>query len=432
MLPQTRHDEGLYPVPEFSVEKVDIDGFLDELRGFHSAFRDCFSRSEPRENFFRYMVGQFSPLERKSIEPIALRVEGAKPRSMQNAITDALWNEERLLSKYHEWVNEDMGDPRGVLMFDESGFRKKGENSAGVARQYCGTIGKVDNCQVGVFAAYASPHGYALLDKRLFIPEAWFDEGHEKKREKLNFPEDLQYKTKPQLAAEMFTGIFQEGILPFRYVVADSIYGENEDFIEAVTNHVGITYFVEVGSDTLGWLQGPAIEIKTYRHKGETRTKRIVPEGEKKPQRLAQIARSLHDVFWYRRTVSEGTKGPIDYEFTRRRLSLSKDGVPTRTVWLVIKRSIDKKEYWFYVSNAPLSTRLSTFVWLSGIRWAIEQCFEESKGELGMDHYEVRKYPAWNHHVTSCMLAHFFLWHLRIRLGKKITAHYSVSAQDFA
>ena len=143
---------------------------------------------------------------------------------------------------------------------------------------------------------------------------------------------------------------------------------------------------------------------------------------------FSALASGLQEVFWYRRIVSEGTKGPIEYEFTRRQVVLSKEGQPTKTVWLLIRRNTAlEPEYSFYISNAPASTRLSTLVWLSGLRWSIEQCFEETKTELGMDHYEVRKFPGWHHHMLTCMLAHFFLWHQKIRLGKKSTFAYSIA-----
>jgi hypothetical protein len=155
----------------------------------------------------------------------------------------------------------------------------------------------------------------------------------------------------------------------------------------------------------------------------------VVEKTEKKPISVEILAKSMNDYFWYRRKVSEGTKGPIEYEFTKRQITLSRNGLPQKTVWLVIKRTIeDNPTYYYYLSNAPVSTRLKVFVWLSGIRWAIEQCFEETKTELGMDQYEVRKYPGWNHHILTCMLAHFFLWHLKIRLGEKSTIHYAVAA----
>ena len=336
MLPQIRQEEGLYPVPQFSIEKTDITGFMEELRGFHGAFADCFSRSEPRENFGRYMTGLFSQSERKSIEPIAFHTEGGDPRCMRYMISDAKWNEEKMLRKYHELVNEDMGEPDGVMIFDESGIPKKGEDSAGVARQYCGSLGKVENCQVGVYAAYASSKGYAFMDKRLFVPEAWFDEEHEKKREKTKFPDDLAFRTKPQSEAEMFVEIMKEGIVPAGFVTTDTIYGQSEDFLQVVEKYVGITYFVQIASDTFCWLRQPATETKTYRYKKEKRLKKVIARGEKSPVRVDELAKGLHDVFWYRRTVSEGSKGPIDYEFAKRQVILSKSGLPDRTVWLVM------------------------------------------------------------------------------------------------
>jgi hypothetical protein len=145
--------------------------------------------------------------------------------------------------------------------------------------------------------------------------------------------------------------------------------------------------------------------------------------AEDKPMSVETLAKSIHDYFWYRRKVSEGTKGPIEYEFTKKEVILCQDGLPGKSVWLVIKRTLeDNPTYHYSISNAPASTRLDTFVWLSGMRWPIEQSFKETKSELGMDHYEVRKYSAWNHHILMCMLTHFFLWHLMITLGEKAPA----------
>jgi SRSO17 transposase len=429
MRTECRIEEELFSIPKFTVEKDDVKDFVMELKGFHEQFRECFSRSEPRENFYRYMVGQLSELERKSIEPIALEVEDGNVRSMQRFISDVIWDERRILNKYRSMVFEDMGDPSGVLIFDETGFPKKGDNSIGVARQYCGAVGKVENCQVGVFAAYASRHGYALLDNRLYIPRQWFTEQYDARREKCEVPEGLEFKTKAQLAVEMFQGLRDQEALPFKYVVADSVYGSNPDFIEAVESCIGVPYFVSICSDTLCWLQMPVTRKKEYKYKRKIRSKLTVERKEKKPLSVEALAKGINPFFWYRRKVSEGTKGPIEYEFTKRRVVLAKDGVPWKTVWLIIKRSIeDSPAYSYYISNAPVSTRLATFVWLSGIRWAIEQCFEETKTELGMDHYEVRKYTGWHHHMLTCMLAHFFLWHLKIRLGKKSTIHYHIAA----
>jgi SRSO17 transposase len=429
MIPESRVYDGSFPIPKLLIDKGDISGFMEELKGFHSQFADCFSREEPRENLYYYMVGQMSPLERKSIEPIALNVQSAKVRAMQHFLSDIDWDEERILSRYHGMVAEDMGDAEGVVIFDESGFVKKGNDSVGVSRQYCGNIGKVENSQVGVYTAYASRHGYAFLDSRLFIPEKWFGDDYAERRIKCRLPDDISFQTKPQLAVEMLKKIVAEGVIPFRYVAADSIYGNSPEFLDAVEKIPGVTYLVSIPKDTLCWLQETTAIEKSYRYGGQKRTKSIHLEAEKKPVTFEKIAKGMNDYFWYRRTVSEGAKGPITYEFMKRRVVLAKDGEPGRTVWLIVRRNPeDKTNLSYFISNAGRSTRLKTFVWLSGIRWAIEQCFEEAKSDLGMSHYEVRKFPGWRHHMLTTMLAHFFLWHMRIRLGEKSASHYAVAA----
>jgi SRSO17 transposase len=175
-----------------------VEGFLEELWEFQSAFHDCFARSEPRAHFFDYMVGQCSKLERKSIEPMALQVDGGTIRGLQRFISDVRWDEEQMRWNYHQLVAEEMGEPDGVLMFDETGFVKKGKDSVGGARQYCGTRGKVENCQVGVFAGYASRQGYALVDKRFFLPEAWFTEPYAARRGRCGVPPEVTFQSKPQ------------------------------------------------------------------------------------------------------------------------------------------------------------------------------------------------------------------------------------------
>jgi SRSO17 transposase len=433
MLPVCRTEGDTFTIPQFTLDPRDVEGFMDELHGFHTAFHDCFARREPRDHFFHYMVGQFSDLDRKSIEPMALQVEGGNVRAMQRGISDAVWDDAQMLRTYHRLVHEDMGDPEGVVIFDESGFPKKGHASVGVARQYCGTLGKVDNCQVGVFAAYASRHGYALVDKRLFMPEPWFTDAYASRRTQCQVPDNRGFQTKPQFAVAMLRELRDEGVLPFKYVVADCLYGHSPEFLEAVEEDASTIYFVAIPADTRCWVQGPVMQTKQYTYKGERRTQQVVSTLAKEPMAVETLAKSLHNCFWYRRKVSEGTKGPIEYEFTKRQVTLCRDSRPTRTVWLVMQRTMGANpSYWYYVSNAPVSTRLPLFVWLSGLRWAIEQCFEEAKTELGMDQYEVRKYPGWHHHMLTTMLAHFFLWHLQIRLGKKSTGHYGLPTEDLA
>jgi SRSO17 transposase len=430
MLPESRVQDGIFPIPKLLIEKEDIAQFTEEFRGFHAQFSDCFSREEPRGNFVQYMSGQMSQLERKSIEPIALNVENAKVRAMQHFISNVVWDEARIISRYHRMASDDLGDAEGVLIIDESGFVKKGNDSAGVARQYCGNVGKVENCQVGVYTAYASRHGYCILDNRLFIPEKWFESDYAERRKKCKFPEDLSFSTKPQLAVEMFEGIVRENVIPFRYLVADTLYGNSPDFLEAVEKIADVVYMVSLPRDTLCWIQKPDTMEKTYRYAGEERKKLILTDAENKPITFEKLAKGMNDYFWYRRTVSEGTKGPITYEFMKKQVILTKNGKPDRIVWLIVRRPVGGSvdTYAYFISNAGRSTRLKTFVWLSGVRWAIEQCFGEAKTDLGMDHYEVRKYPGWRHHMITCMLAHFFLWHMRIRLGKKSTSYYVIAA----
>jgi len=429
MLPATRCDEHLYRVPKFDLGKGDVHNFLHELKGFHEQFYDCFHRSESRDHFYKYMAGQFSPIERKSIEPIALAVKDGNVRAMQRFVSDAEWNDEKIMTKYHSFINEDLGRPDAALIFDETSFVKKGQDSIGVAKQYCGTIGKVENCQVGVFAAYVSESGYSMVDKRIFLPEKWFTDDDRARRKKCRLPGDTVFQTKPQLAVDILNDIREENILPFKYILADSIYGTSPEFIQAAEALPDKTYFVSIPKDTNCWLKRPMTITKSYKWGGKTRSKTVLVDPDSKPLSVEELGKNINDYFWYRRKVSEGTKGPIVYEYTRRRIILSTDGLPQKTVWLLIRRTLsDDPEYSYFISNASSSTRLKTLVWLSGLRWAIEQCFEEAKTELGMDHYEVRKFKGWHHHMLTCMLAHFFLWHLKIRMGKKSTVYYAVAA----
>ena len=223
--------------------------------------------------------------------------------------------------------------------------------------------------------------------------------------------------------------IRQEEILPFRSIVADSVYGNSPDFLAAIDACVGATALVAISSETRCWLQRPVTQEQAYRYKGEERAKRHLSPTASAPQSVAALAATLPAWQWYRRKVSEGTKGPIEYDFARHRVTLCKDGLPDRTVWLVIKRTRGPEPTYAYaISNAPASIPFRTLVWLSGIRWAVEQCCEEGKTELGMAHYEVRKYTGWQHHMLLTMLALFFLWHLKGRLGEKSASANGVAA----
>src|SRR5712692_10301914 len=311
MLPACRTEGEGFAIPTFDVAPSDVEGFMEELWECQSAFHDCFACSEPRAHFFDYMVGQFSKLERKSIEPMALQVEGGTIRGLQRFISDVLWDEAQMRWNYHQLVAEEMGDPDGVLMFDETGFVKKGQDSVGVARQYCGTLGKVDNCQVGVFAAYASRQGYALVDKRLFLPEPWFSDAYANRRAQCDVPKEAVLHTKPQLAAALVQCLYEGGTLPFRYIAADCLYGNSPEFWAACEACVGRGAFVAVPEETRCWLAPVATTTQSSTSKGKRRTQRVVTTPETPLQSVAKLAQQIGPRAWYRRTVSEGTKGPI-------------------------------------------------------------------------------------------------------------------------
>jgi SRSO17 transposase len=428
-LPRCRTAGEPFVIPPFDVQVREVEGFLDELQAFQSVFHDCLARSATRVHFLDYMVGQSSPRARKSIEPIALAVEGGRIRSLQRFRSETVWDEEQMWWDYHQLVADELGEPDGVLRFDESAFVKKGKDSAGVARQDCGPLGKVEHCQGGVLAGYASRQGYVLVDHRLFLPEVWFGPLYAARRVKCQGADDLQLQPKPQLAAAMLQRIRQEGILPFRYIVADSVYGNSPDFLAALDACVGPTALGAISSETRCWPQRPTTQEKAYRDKGAERAQRHLLPTALPPQSVAALAAPLPAWQGYRRTVSEGTKGPMEYDFARHRVTLCKDGLPERTVWLVLKRPRGPEPTSAYaISQAPASVPFRTLVWLRGIRGAGEQCFEAGKTALGMAHYEVRKYAGWQPHMLLTMLAHFFLWHLQGRLGEKSTSTNGIAA----
>jgi hypothetical protein len=206
-----------------------------------------------------------------------------------------------------------------------------------------------------VFAGYASRHGYALVDKRLFLPEVWWTEAYAARRARCQVPDELTFQSKPQLAAAMLAAIAHQGLLPFKYIVADCLYGNSPTFLDAVDACVGRTALVAISSETRCWLQRPRTEDKRYRYKGEARAKRVVVDTDSPPSMVATVAARLPASSWYRRQMSEGTKGPIAYEFARQRVTLCKDGLPDRTVWLVIKRTLGPEPSYAYAIS-PTAT----------------------------------------------------------------------------
>jgi SRSO17 transposase len=252
------------------------------------------------------------------------------------------------------------------------------------------------------------------------MPEQWFTEDDKDRRDTCTVPQDVTLHTKPPLAVEMVQAIRRETRLPFKYIVADCLYGNRPDFLDALDAWVGVTALGSIPADTRCWLPRPLTTENTYAYTGEVRAKRVVAPATQAPITVEALAQSLASSCWYRRTVSEGTKGPIAYAFARQRVTRGQEGLPDRTGWLVIQRTLGASPTYAYsLSKAPASPPLRLFVWLSGVRWAIEQGFEDTQTALGMAHYAGRTSPGWPHHILTGMLAHFFRWHLPIRLGKK-------------
>jgi SRSO17 transposase len=257
MLPARRTEGDVFTIPQLTRDPRDVEGWRDAWHGFHTAFRECVARREPRDHFFHDMVGQFSELERQSIEPMALQVEGGHVRAMPRGIRDAVWDDAQRRRTYRRLVHDEMGDPEGVVIFDEAGFPKKGHACVGVARQYGGTLGKVDKCQVGGFAACASRQGYALVDKRLFLPEPWLTDADTRRRTQCPGPPGCGVQTTPQLAVAMVRALRAEGVLPFKYVVADGLEGHSPALPEAVEDEVSTVSFVSIPADTRCGVPGP-------------------------------------------------------------------------------------------------------------------------------------------------------------------------------
>lgn len=415
--------------PQFNLAPRDVKGLKIELVDYHSIFSPLFLRQEQREWSVKYLQGQMLNIERKSIEPMALALEGGDVQAMQQFISVGAWDDDLILKTHQQLVAETLGDSQtGVLIIDGCDFPKQGKTSVGVAYQYCGALGKVANCQASVVACYASDRGYTLVDRRLYMPEKWFTEDYAERREDCGVPTDLTFRTEPELAWEMIDLLRRRGVLPFGWVTFDEHFGDNPELLDRVDG-AGLLYLAEVPHDTRVWLARPRTEVPAGKGKGRPPTQERLCVGEPDPQRVDKLAEHLPlGKKWLRYEIKEGAKGPMVAEFAFVRAVAVRDGLPGPEVWVVFRRSLgDKSELKTYLSNAPPLTPYAPFVRVSGMRWPVETAIEESKGELGMDHYQLRGWTGWHHHMTMTLLAHHFLVRLRIRLGKKITSHHCVT-----
>jgi SRSO17 transposase len=401
--------------PAVPVTGADVTGLAAALAGYHARFAGCFRRSEQRHWALKYLEGQLAPIARKSVEPMALAVEGGNVQAMQQFISIGAWDDDAVLAHHQRLVAETLGDgEHGVLILDGCDFPKQGVDSVGVARQWCGALGKRANCQASVLAAYASPSGYTLVDRRLYLPERWCGAAYADRRRACGVPEEVTFRTKPALAWAIIETLRQRGSLPLRWVTMDEGYGRDTVLLDRI-DEAGLSYLAEAPHDTRVWATRPHPPTPS-----EPGARLVDPPPF--PLRVDALAASLPEDAWRDAVIKDGSKGALLVQVARRRVVATRGGMPGPDVWLVLRRGREPNaELKTYLSNAPADTSQATLVWLLGMRWPIELAIRESKDELGMDHYEVRGWRAWHHHLTMTLLAHHFLVWQRIQVGGKIT-----------
>ena len=401
--------------PPLDLTEEDVVGLAEELVAYHAEFAELFFRREQQQWGLIYAEGLLHPDLQKSVEPLALWLEGGNVRAMQRFIGEGAWDDEAILRKHRELVAASLGTPDGVLIVDGTDFPKKGKYSVGVARQYCGATGKIDNCQASVFLAYASSRGHTLLDRRLYLPEEWFAEASRERWERCGIPDDVAFRTKPQLAWEMIEAAVDSEVLPIAWVTCDEAFGNNPEFLGNL-ERAELRYLAEVPVSTLVWRERPETEVPAAKSRGRPPSRRRLVAETPPSLRVDQLAAQLPLGAWRKRRVKDGEKGPIQARFAFVRAVAVRDSLPGPDIWVVFRRSLNEpQELKAYLSNAPADTPLGELVRISGMRWPIETCFEEAKGSLGMADYQTRSWRGWHHHMTLVILALHFLVRLRFK-----------------
>jgi SRSO17 transposase len=350
------------------------EGWSRELDALAARIAPRFTRAEPRRRASAYLRGLLAPLQRKNGWQLAEAAGDATPDGVQDFLSRTRWDAEAVRDDLRAYLVEHLGDPEAVLVLDETGFLKKGDKSAGVQRQYSGTAGRIENRQIGVFLGYASRHGRALIDRALYLPERWA--GGAARRSAAGIPDEVAFATKPQLGLAMLDRALQAGV-PFAWVTGDSVYGADHRIRRRLEAR-GRGYVLAV---TSGQRLG-LVPVEDWLAK-------VPPDG------------------WRRLSAGDGAKGPRLYDWA---YLPHRGAAPGWRMGLLIRRSTAKPdELAFYLTHAPEQTTLARLVRVAGTRWAIESCFEAAKGEVGLDHYEVRSWTGWHRHITLAMLAHAYL-----------------------
>jgi SRSO17 transposase len=361
---------------------VEVEGWAAQFERLVERIGPRFARPEVRRRAAGFLRGLLGDVERKNGWQLAEHARETTPDGMQRLLTTARWDAEALRDDVRAYVVEHLGDPGGVLVVDETGFLKKGTKSAGVQRQYSGTAGRIENCQVGVFLSYASAQGRALIDRELYLPKEWAVDAA--RRTEAHVPKQVSFQTKPQLAQQMLARAVAAQV-PAGWVTADEVYG-GDARLRAWLEEQDLAYVLAVKATQPLWAageQGPA----------EVAARRLVA-------RLPAGA-------WRRLSAGDGAKGPRVYDWAR--VALTRPGWPGRGFWLLARRRLTDGELAFYACFGPARTTLAELVGVAGIRWAVEECFQAGKGQLGLDHYQVRRYDAWYRHASLALVAQAFL-----------------------
>jgi SRSO17 transposase len=363
-----------------------VDSWESNLADLFAQFAGRFARVETRRRAFAYVRGLLSPLERKNGWTLAERSGAVSPDGMQRLLRKASWDADGVRDDVRGWVFSQLGDDiSGVLVVDETGFLKKGTRSAGVQRQYSGTAGRIENCQLGVFLTYASRHGHALADRELYLPSSWT--GDRARCAGADVGAEVGFATKPQLARAMVARALAADA-PARWVTADEAYGQNpalRTWLESPEVAARVGYVLATRSDDrLAGVDG--------HRRAATTMAAAVPAGA-----------------WERRSAGAGAHGHRLYDWAH--LTLSDAGLGDgHARWLLVRRSItDPSELAFYRCAGPAETTLTELVRVAGARWTVEECFQQAKNEAGLDHYQVRSYTAWYRHITLAIAAHAWL-----------------------
>jgi len=384
---------------------------------FHQEFAPLFGRTEARERSEQYLRGLLvQQTDRRNAENLAEAIEGATPRSLQRFLTESPWGDSPVIDRLQSGVGQRLNQPAGVFVLDDTGFAKQGKKSVGVARQYSGTLGKVGNCQVGVFLAYVTAQGHALVDKALYLPREWTAD-RQRCRE-AGVPEEIGYQTKAQLGLVLLRRARQAGHLTTEWVTADSGYGEVPSLRDTLDTE-GWRYVLEVPSNTHVFSQAAQVAVPVWSGRGRKPSQPQLVAGEPCSQNVQAVAASLLPADWHELTVAEGAQGPRIHQFAAVRVWESRAGLPGRACWLVLRRDLDGSEAKYYLSNAPADTPLLRLAQVAAMRWPIETEFQTEKGETGLDEYEVRTWLGWQHHITMALLAGAFLLSLQLDWGKK-------------